>query len=243
MPLDLMTLGAAFLSGLMGSVHCVAMCGGIATGLSAAAAAPGAARPALDSALALNLGRIGGYGLAGAAVGAFGGGLVRLAEAPAWQMAWRVALGLALMQIALRVAGAGDRWNILGRLGAPMWRALAPLQRALLPAHNWPRRIALGVLWGWLPCGLSSSLLFVAWLQADAVHGALVMLIFGAGTLPAMVPLTWSGTRTTLALAHRRRASAVAIFLAGLLTAGAPWLMQVPALHAVLAALGCRPLA
>jgi sulfite exporter TauE/SafE len=242
-PLDLVTLGAAFMAGLMGSVHCMAMCGGIATGLSAASAGAGGMRPALASAFALNLGRVSGYALAGAVVGAFGGGLVRVAAAPAWQAAWRVALGVALMLIALRVAGAGDRWNLLGRLGAPAWRLLAPLQRRLLPARTWPRRVALGVLWGWLPCGLSSSLLFVAWLEADAAHGALVMLAFGAGTLPAMVPLTWSGARGSAALAQRRRTFALLIFLAGLLTAGAPWLMQVPALHPLLAALGCRPLA
>jgi uncharacterized protein len=242
-PLDLLTLGAAFLAGLMGSVHCMAMCGGIATGLSAASAGAGGARPAFDAALVLNLGRIAGYTISGAIVGAFGGGLVQLAESTAWQMAWRVALGVALMLIALRIAGAGDRWNLLGRLAAPLWRALAPLQRRLVPARTWPRRIALGVLWGWLPCGLSSSLLLVAWLQADAVHSALVMLAFGSGTLPAMIPLTWSGARSSAAIAGRRRLVAGAVFLAGLLTAAAPWLMQVPALHAVLAALGCRPLA
>ena len=258
MPLDLLVLGAAFLAGLMGSVHCMAMCGGIATGLSAASALPDSrprvapanarfgaagAGPALAAATLLNAGRISGYALAGALVSAFGGALVRAAEAPAWQAAWRVALGLALMSIALRVAGAGDRWNGLARIGATLWRALAPLQRRLVPARTWPRRFALGVLWGWLPCGLSSSLLFVAWLQADVVNGALVMLSFGAGTMPAMVPLTWSGARGAAALAGRRRMIAAAIFFAGLLTAAAPWLMQVPALHAVLAALGCRPLA
>ena len=51
------------------------------------------------------------------------------------------------------------------------------------------------MLWGWLPCGLSATVLLAAWLQASAVHGALLMLAFGAGTLPAMVPLTWSGAR------------------------------------------------
>lgn len=243
MPIDLLTLGAAFLGGLMGSVHCMAMCGGIATGLSAASSVHAGGRPALDSALALNGGRVAGYALAGTLAGVLGGALVQAFDSRAWQVAWRVALGVALMLIALRIAGAGDRWNVLRRLGAPVWRALAPLQRRLVPARTWPRRVALGVLWGWLPCGLSSSLLFVAWLQADAMHGALVMLAFGAGTLPAMVPLTWSGARGTSAIAGRRRAIAAAVFVAGLLTAAAPWLMQVPALHAMLAALGCRPIA
>jgi sulfite exporter TauE/SafE len=236
MPVDLPTLAAALLSGLTGSVHCVAMCGGIATGL---AASTGASGPALGRAAEFNIGRVMGYVLAGALVGALGGGLLRVADTRSVQVGLRVALGIAMMLIALRLAGAGDRWNLLARLGAPAWRALQPLRRRLVPANTTPRRLALGMLWGWLPCGLSSSLLVVAWLQADAANGALVMAAFGAGTLPAMLPLTWSGARAPLR-GGRRRAAAVFVFLAGLLTATAPWLMQVPALHDVLAALGCR---
>lgn len=46
------------------------------------------------------------------------------------------------------------------------------------------------MLWGWLPCGLSTTLLAAAWLQADALNGALTMAAFGLGTLPMMLPLT-----------------------------------------------------
>lgn len=94
-----------------------------------------------------------------------------------------------------------------------------------------------------MPCGLSLSLLTVAWLQASAGGGALVMAAFGTGTLPMMLPLTWSGARLGgwLQRPHLRRAMACLVLGAGLLTLAAPWLMQVPALHGVLAALGCRP--
>ena len=68
MPVDLMVLGAALLTGLLGGVHCAAMCGGIATGLSAGSRGWWAA-------LQPNLGRVGGYALAGAIVGGLGGGL------------------------------------------------------------------------------------------------------------------------------------------------------------------------
>jgi uncharacterized protein len=243
-PFDLPTLAAAFLTGLIGSVHCLAMCGGIATSLGAASAGAPIARPRLGTAIDINVGRIAGYVLAGAVVGGLGGGLLRLAGHSTLPLILRVALGVTLMLIALRLAGAGDRWNVLGRLGAPLWRALNPLQRRLLPARTPLRRLALGMLWGWLPCGLSSSLLVAAWLQADVVHGALVMAAFGAGTLPAMVPLTWSGARSTAGRRNRpRRAAAGLVFIAGLLTASAPWLMQHPSLHPVLEALGCRSLA
>jgi hypothetical protein len=245
MPVDLLMLGAAFLSGLLGSVHCLAMCGGIATGLGAASATSPTARAGLRSALDLNLARVAGYVLAGAVAGGLGSGLLRVLDQPSLALFVRVTLGIALMLLALRLAGAADRWNLLARAGAPVWRALAPLQRRLLPARTPLRRLALGMLWGWLPCGLSSSLLVLAWLQADAVHGALVMAAFGAGTLPAMVPLTWSGSRAGAwqRQARTRRLAATFVFLAGLLTATAPWLMQQPGLHPVLEALGCRPLA
>ena len=95
-----------------------------------------------------------------------------------------------------------------------------------------------------MPCGLSLSLLTVAWLQANAVGGAWVMAVFGIATLPVMLPLTWSGARMGRWLQRPGLRTALACFVlaAGLLTRAAPWLMQVPALHGVLAALGCQPL-
>lgn len=242
MPIDLLTLIAALASGVMGSVHCMAMCGGIATGLGAASASSPDARSLLAMSTTLNLGRVCGYAVAGALAGSVGMGMSRVIDVLAWQTALRVGLGMALMLIALRVAGVGDRWNALSRVSALVWRGLAPLQRRLVPARTLPRRWALGMLWGWMPCGLSGSLLLVAWLEADAVHGALVMVAFGVGTLVAMVPLTFSGARLggRFAQPGRRRAAAALIFSMGLITAAAPWLVHVPALHAALAALGCR---
>ena len=90
-----------------------------------------------------------------------------------------------------------------------------------------------------------ATLLATAWLQASAFNGALTMLAFGTGTLAVMVPLTWSGARLGQRLQRGpwRQAAGGLVLVAGLLTIAAPWLMQVPALHGVLAALGCRPLA
>jgi uncharacterized protein len=71
------------------------------------------------------------------------------------------------------------------------------------------------------------------------------MAAFGLGTLPVMLPLTWSGARMGRWLQRPplRTVLAATVLAAGLLTLSAPWLMQVPALHGPLAALGCRPLA
>ena len=100
------------------------------------------------------------------------------------------------------------------------------------------------MLWGWMPCGLSTTLLAAAWLQASAAHGAMTMAAFGLGTLPVMLPLTWAGARVGQRLQRGawRTGSGLLVIAAGLSTLAAPWLVHVPALHGVLAALGCRSL-
>lgn len=238
MPIDLIALGAALLSGLLGGVHCVAMCGGVATGL-AMSAGP---RPSLAHAVRVNLGRVGGYVVAGALAGGVGDGVLRVVRVEAFALGARVLLGVVLLLVGLRLLDRAGRLAFLQRPAALLWRRLAPLQRRLLPARTPVRQLALGLLWGWMPCGLSTMLLFAAWLEADALHGALLMGAFGAGTLPVMLPLTWSGARLGRWLARpaQRGAAAALLIASGAVTAAAPWLMQAPALHAALAALGCR---
>lgn len=239
MPVDWLIVGAAALSGLMGGVHCAAMCGGIATGF--AAVGP---RAGWRYALEPNLGRVGGYVLAGALAGGLGHGIVDIADSPWLALGLRTAVGLVLVLAAVRLLDRQGRFTRLRMPGAPVWQWLRPLQRRLLPANSTGKRLALGMLWGWMPCGLSTTLLAAAWLQADARNGALTMAAFGLGTLPVMLPLTWAGARFGQRLQRGGwiTAAGVLVLSAGLLTLAAPWLMQVPALHGPLAALGCRPL-
>lgn len=244
MPVDGLVLLAALLAGTLGSVHCAAMCGGIATGFSAVSS--GTTSPARGwlPALQVNLGRVGGYVIAGALVGSFGGGLLRVLRIEGLALGLRMAAGLVLVLVALRLFDRSGRFDFLARPGARLWQKLQPLHRALLPADRGWRRLALGVLWGWLPCGLSLSLLTAAWLQGNARDAALTMAAFGLGTLPMMLPLTWSGARLSgwLQRPGWRRAAGGFVLLAGLLTLSAPWLMRVPALHGLLSALGCGSL-
>jgi uncharacterized protein len=238
---DWLVLGAASMSGLLGGVHCAAMCGGIATGLSFGQR-PSSAGAQWLHALQPNLGRVFGYALAGFIVGGFGHGLVVLAQAPKLMLGMRMAVGLMMIFVALRLLYPAGRINPLARPARALWQRLQPLQRTLLPADTVFKRIAIGMLWGWLPCGLSATLLVTAWLQASALHGALTMLAFGLGTLPIMLPLTWSGARLGQHLQRGglRIAAGGFVLLAGFVTLASPWLMQMPALHGVLSALGCR---
>src|SRR5690606_25518781 len=121
----------------------------------------------------LNLGRMGSYVAAGLVVGSLGHGLLALLGHAWIGLALRGLAGLAQVLVALRLLGA---WRLPGALSRPaqrVWAALQPLQRRLLPASTTPRRLGAGALWGWLPCGLSYSLLGVAWLQAHPRNSAL----------------------------------------------------------------------
>jgi len=236
---DWLVLGGAALTGLLGGAHCAAMCGGVATSLTVAQ------RGGWWVALQPNLGRIAGYVLAGALVGAFGHGLLGVARIPGLAIAMRVALGVVLVLAAIRLLDPGGRAAFLRVPGAAAWQRLRPLQRRLLPANTAARRITLGMLWGWMPCGLSTHLLAVAWLQADAARGGATMLAFGLATLPVMLPLTWAGLRvgTRLRAGGWRRASGACILAAGVLTIFAPWLVHAAPLRGALEFLGCVPAA
>ncbi len=243
MPLDLPILTAALLTGLLGSAHCLVMCSGVASGLAAASDA-GTGRSAAIAASTLNLGRVLGYALAGAVVGGLGTRVLHWidVEHAAWML--RLGVGIVLILVGLRLLDGRDRLRAVGRLGQRIWQGLRPLTAMLIPATTTPRRLALGALWGWLPCGLSWTMLLAALFTVDAVHGALVMVAFGLGTLPAVLPLTWGSARLArrFGAAGARRSLALLVLGAGAVTVSAPWLATIPGLHGVLEALGCRTL-
>jgi uncharacterized protein len=234
-----LVLGSALLAGLLGSAHCAAMCGGIASGF--AAIQP---RMTLLDALEPNIGRLLGYVTAGAAAGGLGHGVLGIFNMPGLGMTLRAAVGAVLIVAALRLL---DRRGHLAFVSAPgkfLYAWLRPLHRHVLPANTSTRRLLAGVLWGWLPCGLSTTVLLAAWFQASALGGAMTMLAFGAGTLPAMISLTWTGARIGqwLRRGQFRTAAGLMVLLSGSLTLLAPWLSAVPTLHRLLQALGCRSL-
>lgn len=235
-------LSAAWLAGLFGSVHCLAMCGGIAVALAAAPNGGKSAWSAWTQAAQLNVSRVFGYALAGALVGLIGASFLHVFEAQTWTRYLRLAVGAVMIVVALRLLDLGGRWRWLSAPGQWVWAILSRLQQAL---QFLPLRLRLsvsGVLWSFLPCGLSSTLLLAAWFEADVWRGALLMAVFGLGTLPAMVLVSYSGQRSIQWLQKplARRVAAAWIGLVGVLSLTAPWLAGLhPALPGTLAAMGC----
>ena len=96
--------------------------------------------------------------------------------------------------MGLYLAGWWRGLAALERAGSLVWRRIEPVGRRLLPVRSPAGALVLGLLWGWLPCGLVYSALAWAFASGGAGQGALVMLAFGAGTLPTLLALGGAGT-------------------------------------------------
>jgi uncharacterized protein len=214
-------VAAAFFAGLLGSAHCLGMCAGI-SGLAAVHAGAASLRGQLSLTLVYNGGRILSYAILGAVVGGFGSVIVRLSPAIAGPV--RIVSGVIIILIGLRVAFDLRVLDALERSGAALWNRIAPVARSLVPVTSPPRALGLGLLWGLLPCGLVYSALLIAATAATPAGGAAVMLVFGAGTLPAMVS-TGLGAVQLARVAKRRHARiglGLVICVLGILTMAMP---------------------
>ncbi|UCV27365.1 sulfite exporter TauE/SafE family protein [Ferribacterium limneticum] len=172
---------ALFLVGLLGGTHCVGMCGGIVGALSMG----GTARWSMH--FAYNGGRILSYAAAGAIAGALGAASMGLeGQVPARLILYFIA-NLMLVAMGLYLLGVTKALALTERAGQSLWRRLQPLTRRFLPVRSVVQAFPLGVLWGWLPCGLVYSALATALSTGSAGRGALTMLAFGLGTLPNLL--------------------------------------------------------
>jgi sulfite exporter TauE/SafE len=187
MPIDV-SLISAFLVGLLGGVHCIGMCGGIVGVLSLGLPDPQhRAAPPWLYLLAYNAARVGSYALAGALFGGLGwlaahwSGIHQLQQVLQWLAAlFMVALGLYL----------GGWWRGLAqveRAGSLLWIRLEPLGRRFLPVKTLSQAFLLGLIWGWLPCGLVYSVLVWSVSTGDPLYGAALLFSFGLGTLPNLM--------------------------------------------------------
>ncbi len=137
--------------------------------------------------LGYNLGRVCGYGLAGAAAGGAGAVLLQL---DSLHIAQRALYGLAGVVMILLGLYLGGWWRALGRLerlGLGLWLRIQPLARRWLPVRRVGQAFAVGLIWAWVPCGLVYSVLIAAVSTGSPAAGALTMLAFGAGTLPNLL--------------------------------------------------------
>lgn len=230
-------LTSVFLMALLGGVHCAAMCGGIA--LAAESGARGAVtvvpaivrrrpRDWIAEQLAMHAGRLLTYMVLGAALGALGAAAWKTQYLPVQR--WLFGAGSAMLLVSgLAMLGSSVPGSgVADRLVALVGRRTGVLSTAFRRVSGsgggnsgeagsvLARRFGIGLAWGLVPCGMVYGALTLALLAGSAPSGALVMAVFGLGTLPNLLML--SGLSGYLRRLSRRPAfrlgagTAIAVF-------------------------------
>ncbi|MCW8955562.1 MAG: sulfite exporter TauE/SafE family protein [Gammaproteobacteria bacterium] len=181
----------AFIIGLMGGVHCIGMCGGIVAAMSFSQARP-SRHPqltAISLLLSYNVGRLFSYTLAGTLMGGIGWLATHWLDIRQLQLLLQLMAALFMVFLGLYLAGW---WSVLmhiEKIGGRVWRRIEPLGHKFLPVSQPTQAVLLGLIWGWLPCGLVYSVLIWSISAGGFVEGGLLMLSFGLGTLPNLLAM------------------------------------------------------
>jgi len=169
---------AAFLVGLVGSLHCIGMCGPIAIAL-----------PVPDSnnlsfftgRILYNLGRVVTYSFLGAVLGLVGS---KIALAGAQQVV-SIVLGVVII-IAVLLPQKYKNYIAQNTVIQKLTHPLKSNIGVLFSKGTFTAMFLIGILNGFLPCGLVYVALAGSIASGDAISGAAVMILFGLGTVPAM---------------------------------------------------------
>ena len=218
----------ALLVGLLGGVHCLAMCGGFMAAISVRDGDAGgrgtfALLPAGVIArreLGYHAGRIGVYVLLGAAFGAAGASALRAFDPVPVQRTLYVMANGFLLLLAASLVTRSLAVEGLQRIGARAFGAALPALRPLLQHPGTLGRVSLGIVWGFVPCALVYGTLPLALFAGSAAEGAAVMLAFGLGTLPNLFAAGLVLSRARSLLARPVWRTAAAVLLAGFAALG-----------------------
>lgn len=180
------TLLTLFLLGFFGGTHCVGMCGGLSSAF-VLQLPQGLNRFGLI--VLLNSGRLAGYILIGTLMGALSQIGSLLHHTHSLQLLLLTAANLLLLLTGLYLAGLSSLSAKIETLGKPVWRRLNPFLNKLLPIKSVSGCLAVGLLWGWLPCGLVYNASLYALGSGSALQGGLYLAAFGLGTLPNLLAI------------------------------------------------------
>ncbi|PSL49364.1 hypothetical protein CLV51_101695 [Chitinophaga niastensis] len=187
----------SFMLGFVGSFHCIGMCGPIALTLPVQHLKDS---KKLAGILLYNAGRISTYALLGMIFGWLGkqfylGGL---------QQGLSIATGSLLLLIVL-LKYTGIRWTNGRHLPNAYTRKIKSALGTLLRQQRFHTLYAIGLLNGFLPCGLVYPGIAGAIATGGVGKGMLFMAAFGTGTLPAMIGVTWFGHLISISVRNKMR--------------------------------------
>ncbi|MBL7749974.1 MAG: sulfite exporter TauE/SafE family protein [Chitinophagaceae bacterium] len=198
-------ISAAFLMGLVGSLHCVGMCGPLALALPVSHANDG---NRLLGGLVYNSGRIITYGVMGVVLGLAGQFLLPVT----WLQTLSIVFGvIILLYLFLPVKRITSSVSFLSSLNKP-FLALRQAMGKLFTRQKFSSLFSIGLLNGLLPCGLVYLAISSSFITGNAWKGGMFMLFFGLGTLPLMLATVFFGSYMNQQIRSRLR-RAVPVFL------------------------------
>lgn len=217
-----MSLLVAFSLGLLSTLHCWGMCGGIVTALSISINTEKKSTATRRSIIlvALNTGRIISYSIAGLLAGLLSQQISSLLPYDTGHFIMKIAAGIILVLIGLHLAGWVPHIRKIESFGNYVWKFIQPLGRRFIPVNTAGRAMIMGMIWGWLPCALVYSVLLWAVTSGNVLDGILIMFSFGLGTLPSMYTAGLAGTGIFNMAKHQelRKVAGIVIMIVGLVS-------------------------
>lgn len=212
---------SAFTLGLLGSGHCLAMCGGLSSALGMQnhhknSKLISSDKPSSEyNIIFYNIGRIFSYTIAGLIVGSLG---FWLSQQMSNLNILRYLSALMLILMGLYIGKWFNGILLIERIGSYLWPLIRPLSTRFLPISTKRDAFIVGMVWGWLPCGLVYSALIWASAENNILNSMLIMFCFGLGTLPAMFATGYFSQQLNTFLNHKgfRSGSAILMILFGL---------------------------
>jgi sulfite exporter TauE/SafE len=208
-------LSLIFISGVLGSAHCIGMCGGIAATMSLGTRS---VTEALLRQACWSFGRTLTYVFLGVMAAAIGAKFLRSQGNAVWlQAVFAIVAGLLLIVQGLHAAGWLS-WHVRRKSQHPCVTRTVFSQ--FFKGGSSIGVFIAGLLTGFLPCGLVYSFLALAASSGSVAKGVLIMLSFGLGTIPVML-VTGAGLSMATINIRRKliRVAAISVVVTGLMTA------------------------
>jgi len=231
---------SAILLGFLGSLHCVGMCGPIAFMLPVDRQNP--LKKAGQITL-YHLGRLLSYGTIGLVFGLLGKGLYVFGM----QQKLSIAIGVLMILLVLIPAKTFAKYNF----SKPVYKIISKVKSRLgqeLKKKTPDTFLTIGVLNGFLPCGLVYMALFAAIAMGDVAKGSLYMILFGLGTIPLMTTAVYfSGFLKSGAKKRIQKLIPVFVVVMGILFIlrglglGIPYVSPSPVIEVVSSQIECHP--
>lgn len=230
---------SAFILGLLGSFHCVGMCGPIAFMLPVDRSS---SLKKISQITIYHIGRLLTYSLIGLIFGLIGKSLYIFG----FQQQLSIAIGIIMILIVLIPQRTFNKYNF----SKPIYKAISKVKSALgnaMKKKTLDTFLTIGFLNGFLPCGLVYMALFAAIAEGSALDGSLYMAVFGLGTTPLMTTAIYFG-HFLKGTARQRIQKAIPVFIIIIgvlfiirgLGLGIPYLSPAPIYDSVSSGIDCH---